>query len=279
MQSRVVKRREQHSADTWQATFLKYLLWCIPVFVLWQTPFIHPLRLFTTLVHELGHLVAAEMTGGTWVDIAVDEYANGHILAHGGIPAFIAPAGYLGTALFAIFLFWCSTTPHNTRLGLVLSAIVLNVYTLASARHLSVIFSLGLLLAWIVIILIYGWSLLQHITIRVMAIAMCFNSIYDIYLVLFAFDKFREVSVWHSPVEMPAPGSFHSDATIMAARYGGSEGLWALCWLVLSFIILFAGLILSIRSEISFQKKQQKSVKILKSLDKFEKGQGEYTVR
>ena len=100
--------------STLHGRLLTYCLWCVLVFVLWFTPFAYPVRLFTTLIHELGHMVAAEISGGTWLDIGVDAYANGHVLSYGGSAALIAPAGYIGTALFAIILFWCSTTPANT---------------------------------------------------------------------------------------------------------------------------------------------------------------------
>lgn len=60
----------------------------------------YPFRLLLTMVHELGHGLAALLTGGRFIRFVV--FPNGAGLAYtaGGWSLVVIPAGYLGVALF-----------------------------------------------------------------------------------------------------------------------------------------------------------------------------------
>lgn len=59
---------------------------------------LYPVSLFVTLVHEVCHGVAAELTGGTVVDLRVARNLSGITITQGGIVPVIASAGYVGAS-------------------------------------------------------------------------------------------------------------------------------------------------------------------------------------
>ncbi|MBI1878521.1 MAG: M50 family metallopeptidase [Chloroflexi bacterium] len=64
----------------------------------------YPFRLLLTMAHELGHGLAALLTGGEFVRFVI--FPNGAGLAYtaGGWRWLIVPAGYVGVALFGAAL-------------------------------------------------------------------------------------------------------------------------------------------------------------------------------
>ncbi len=60
----------------------------------------YPFRLLITLVHELGHGLAAILTGGDFVRFIVNTDGSGLAYTSGGWRMIVIPAGYLGVALF-----------------------------------------------------------------------------------------------------------------------------------------------------------------------------------
>lgn len=78
------------------------------VLVAWQTVgmsgVLYPLRLFVSLVHELGHGLAAILTGGSFVKFEVFPNGSGVAYTAGGNSLLIKPAGYLGAAFFGATL-------------------------------------------------------------------------------------------------------------------------------------------------------------------------------
>lgn len=76
--------------------------------VLWQVQGLYfltyPLRLFVTMVHELGHGLSSILTGGEFLRFEVSERGAGLAYTRGGIRAVVIQAGYLGTAIFGAVL-------------------------------------------------------------------------------------------------------------------------------------------------------------------------------
>ncbi len=76
--------------------------------VLWQVQGLyfltHPFRLFVTMVHELGHGLAAVLTGGEFLHFEVTKRGAGLAYTAGGWRFAIIQAGYLGTAIFGAVL-------------------------------------------------------------------------------------------------------------------------------------------------------------------------------
>jgi hypothetical protein len=73
--------------------------------VLFDSPLVYPFRLFVVFLHEIGHGVAAFLTGGRVLSIGISPDEGGVCVTRGGIPFVVLNAGYLGSLLFgALFL-------------------------------------------------------------------------------------------------------------------------------------------------------------------------------
>jgi hypothetical protein len=73
--------------------------------VLFDSPVVYPFRLFVVFLHEIGHGVAAFLTGGRVLSIGISPDEGGVCVTRGGIPFVVLNAGYLGSLLFgALFL-------------------------------------------------------------------------------------------------------------------------------------------------------------------------------
>ncbi len=64
----------------------------------------YPFRLLLTLVHELGHGIAAILTGGDFRNFRIATDGSGLAYTAGGWRFVVIPAGYLGVAIFAALL-------------------------------------------------------------------------------------------------------------------------------------------------------------------------------
>ncbi len=72
--------------------------------LLWGTPVVYPFRLFVVFLHEISHGIAAVLTGGQIVSIAMSD-TGGVCFTRGGWRLLILNAGYLGSLLWgALFL-------------------------------------------------------------------------------------------------------------------------------------------------------------------------------
>jgi hypothetical protein len=110
--------------------------------VLWQfqplTPIVYPLRLFVTFIHELGHGVAAEVTGGEFLKFEVDSSGAGVAFTRGGMRPAIISAGYVGTAIFgAVLLFVTNRTTRAREVAIGLGAAFIVLTLIYSGLGLS----------------------------------------------------------------------------------------------------------------------------------------------
>lgn len=63
----------------------------------WEAPWLFPLKVLMTLIHEFGHGLAALLTGGSIDRITVEPGLGGLCYTRGGWRWVILPAGYLGS--------------------------------------------------------------------------------------------------------------------------------------------------------------------------------------
>ncbi len=103
----------------------------------------YPFRLFVTMIHELGHGVAAVLTGGHFIEFAVTKHGAGITYTSGGSRFVIIQAGYLGTALFgAVLLYLTHRTarPERVAIGVGLFVGILTLaYSGISVSRLGII--------------------------------------------------------------------------------------------------------------------------------------------
>jgi hypothetical protein len=90
----------------------------------------YPFRLLTTLVHELGHGLAAIITGGEFIRFVV--FPNGAGLAYtaGGWRWIVIPAGYLSEVIFGALLIIIGRNYRWGRIALALIGVLLAYFAL-----------------------------------------------------------------------------------------------------------------------------------------------------
>ncbi|KAI6149837.1 peptidase M50B-like-domain-containing protein [Pisolithus tinctorius] len=80
------------------------VVYAVVIFGIWNIPgartLINPLKLFTIGWHELCHIIAAILTGGTILSVTIDPFLGGATLIEGGKPPVILSAGYIGSTIF-----------------------------------------------------------------------------------------------------------------------------------------------------------------------------------
>ncbi|KIP10028.1 hypothetical protein PHLGIDRAFT_28708 [Phlebiopsis gigantea 11061_1 CR5-6] len=80
------------------------VVYAVVIFAFWNIPgarvLINPLKLFTIGWHELCHITAAILTGGTVVRVCIDPDLGGATQVQGGGPTLILMAGYVGSTMF-----------------------------------------------------------------------------------------------------------------------------------------------------------------------------------
>lgn len=67
-----------------------------------------PIKLVVTFFHEFGHALSAILTGGSVVSVTVNSNGSGLAMTAGGIRPIVLMGGYVGSAVFATFLFHLS---------------------------------------------------------------------------------------------------------------------------------------------------------------------------
>lgn len=248
------------------------------VALLFLTPIGYPLRIFATFTHEMSHLLATVFSGGEVHAIMVNSNGSGCVYETGAAWWLVAPAGYVGTAVVASLLLFAGARPERQRTALFIICLTLTGYAGAAAASFRVLFALGTILAWVGMVLIKGWELLSGATVRVLAQATALHGVFDVLALLSDYNGRRVQPLWVSPVLPPEPHGFYTDATLMGYFYGGSEGQWAVIWLIISITTLVLGIVFSARSELSAEQTATAS-RVPPALRFFKKGEGEYSIR
>ena len=78
----------------------------------------YPFRLLLTIVHELGHGLAALLTGGSFIRFVVFPNGSGLAYTAGGWPLVVTSAGYLAVALFGALLILLGRRQRWSRIAL-----------------------------------------------------------------------------------------------------------------------------------------------------------------
>ncbi len=82
-------------------------------FVFWSSWLLYPVKVFVVLLHELGHGVAAVLTGGEVVRIEISSDLGGVCWSRGGWRLAVLPAGYLGSMLFGGLILVAASRVHE----------------------------------------------------------------------------------------------------------------------------------------------------------------------
>jgi hypothetical protein len=216
--------------------------------LLWNLPFggvvLYPFKLLATWLHEMSHGLVMIVTGNGLERVAIYRDTSG--LAHPGSEAgptalaFIASAGYMGTALWGALLLVVTPTPRSARVALLVFAGVLGLSALlvidapAGDRFGQIaVGSMGAVVAATALFVPGRWRVaVAHF----IAAQSCVNALLDIRVL------FRPNQVVNG-LETTA----RSDAHKMALTTFGTDDTWAvwfwsITWLVWSLLVLYVAL-------------------------------------
>ncbi len=191
----------------------------------------YPFSVFGTFVHELGHGLAAILTGGQFQRFVVNPDLSGNALSAGGTLWIVASAGYIGSALFGGLLTIISSRGVPARRVLLWLGVVLGVLCLLFVRNFfGAITGLGLAAALVFagrrLTPLWADGLLLLLAVQMMLGSL--NSLLDL----------LQLSVF---------GRTTTDAALMAQATGIPAVFWALMWSAISGVILFFALRIAYR--------------------------------
>ncbi len=200
----------------------------IVTFVLWAIPFglgdlvNYPFKIFTTLIHELCHAIAALLTGGSIEGVRLNLDGSGATLHRGGWMPLIASAGYVGTtaAGLALLTLLQRGMPSQWLLnGLRAATVAVAVFSVLFSPATFLI-CVGFLFAYTLV----GWwensfaDMSRYVLITYVGVQLVSNSLLD----------------FMSLIRLSAGTTAHTDAVNMAAAVGGNSIMWAFTWAAMS---------------------------------------------
>jgi hypothetical protein len=166
------------------------LLIAILPFVGWLN---YPFRLLLTIVHELGHGLTAQLTGGEFLNFVVQPSGAGLAHTAGGWRFLVIPAGYLGVALFGAFLIvigrshrWSRTAMGVIGAGMILLSIRYGIPSIFAgyigSGLLTTIsgFIFGGLFLWVAVKAAPGWIIFLIHFIAIQAILTAFSDLFGL---------------------------------------------------------------------------------------------------
>lgn len=198
---------------------------------------IYPLLLLSTLAHELGHGLAALLTGGEFRDFYLWPDGSGmavHSAAEGALrDAFVSAGGLVGPALVAALAFVLARRPAVARLALAGLALVCFALDVLVVRN-----SFALAYVGVVGVLLLGFSRARP------ALAQGALVFFAVQLALSVFSR---ADYLFTPTAITAAGAMPSDSAQIAAALGGSYWLWGAACGLFSVLVLVLGLWLFVR--------------------------------
>jgi hypothetical protein len=195
-----------------------WALLLIAVVGLWDSAVLWPVRVLIVMFHELGHAVAAWVTGGSVIEIGLSSNEGGHTLTQGGSRLLILNAGYLGSLCSGIMLLAAARAPHVTRGIVAVLGLTLGTVTLGYVRpFLSFGFGYGIVVATLIMAVGLRTSTDScRLVLRAIGLTSVLYAIFDVIADVFLIDQAQ------------------TDATMLAEATGVPAVLWGAVWLVIS---------------------------------------------
>ncbi len=233
----IISSNIKHDLPTRDTLFLVALAG-LTALIMAFVPFIdllnYPFRLLITIIHELGHGVAALITGGRFLSFEVSPNGNGLAFTSGGLRYVIIPAGYLSVAIFTALLIMIGRSHRWSRRAMAaIGGMILMLtlfYARPSGRELEQLFrglsalvmglAFGSMFLWVALKATARWLIyLLHLV----AIKAGLTTFSDLFYVI------NLSRLTNSP---------HNDATSMELATGIDALFWSLVWIVLAFVII-----------------------------------------
>ena len=218
------RRLDDATVGTLTVMFL-VLLFC------WNWAFIYPIKVFVVLLHELGHGLAAELTGGDMVRIELSSNLGGVCWSSGGIRWIVLTAGYLGSMFFGGIILVAAAKSRRDKDISTFIGICVIALTLYAVRNL---FGIGFGLLFGGAMIAAGYVLpekLNDLLLKFIGLASCCYAIIDIKEDL---------------ISRTVPGS---DAFKMAELSGIPPTVWGVIWIVIAIFVTYQLLTIAAEGE------------------------------
>ena len=197
---------------------LSVILWSVPIVKLLFVPF----RVLNTIIHELGHVIAARVTGGKFRRFIINPGGGGSTPVDGGDVFVIGSAGYTTAALFGGVLILLTTSSIPSRAVLMGLGILLALICIMFVGNL---FGIVMGLATAFVLYYGGWQLDDKGAATILlflAVQMILASFRSLFIQL--------------DVSRHGPGT--SDAERLEHITAIPAILWALLWCLIAVVAL-----------------------------------------
>lgn len=191
------------------------------VAVLWNTPFIYPLKVLVVFFHESSHALMTLLTGGSVKEMEITVNQGGHVLSAGGNRFLTLTAGYLGSLFWGASIYLLAVKSHWDKfISMVLGGILVIITLVFISNTFGMMF--GLLTGGAMMVLgKFGNDFFNDLVLRVIGITSMIYVPLDIYSDTISRSHLR------------------SDARMLAEEIGGATVMWGGIWIVISLVVLF----------------------------------------
>ena len=201
----------------WQLGLLTTL-----IAVFWFTPMVTPLKILVVFMHEISHVAAALLTGGSVDSLTINPHQGGAVVARGGSRFLTLNAGYTGSLLFGVALVLLAVRTDYDRIVLGALGALLLVVTGLYVRDPS--YAVGFAVTTGVLMLATARFLPRDVNDLILRMIGLTSMIYvpiDIYSDTIIRSYLR------------------SDARMLAEEFGGATLLWGGLWMAISLVVIF----------------------------------------
>ena len=182
----------------------------------WDWAFIYPIKVFVVLLHEVGHGLAAILTGGEISRIEINANLGGVCWSRGGSMFVVLPAGYLGSMAFGgLILIGAAKTRHDRAISMGIGLAV-GAITLLYVRNLfGIVFGLAFAVGMIAV----GRFLSEGLNDLLLKFIGMTSSLYAI------------IDIKEDLISRTVQGS---DAYQMSKLFGLPPLFWGILWIVVA---------------------------------------------
>ncbi|MDT8407513.1 MAG: M50 family metallopeptidase [Methylococcales bacterium] len=200
---------------------LGLLLMTALLFAGWDSLIVLPLKLLVVFFHESAHALMTLATGGQIVSLSIVPEQGGLVQSRGGHRFLILSAGYLGSLLLGLGIFWLSVRTAYDRWLIGLCGALLVVLTLFYGDS-GFTYLFGLSTGLILLVSAYALNeRFNDILARVIGLSNLLYVPLDIY---------QDTLLNHQA---------RSDAAMLAEEFGGHVWLWGGVWLAVSLLLIY----------------------------------------
>ena len=185
--------------------------------ILWNTPFVYPVKLFVVLLHEISHGLATLATGGQILAIDVTPQEGGSCRCAGGNAFLALSAGYLGSLLWGGLMIWgAERFPKSSAwLAVVIAAVVGGITLVFVREPFAAAFGLAFAAALVVVAWRGGWKVSRWV-LTVLGLISCLYAVLDI-----------KSDILDRP-------ELKSDARMLAELTGIPTLVWGVLWIAIA---------------------------------------------